>query len=306
MTIRKKSRKKASKKKTASKKRPSSLKAFLDYLDLEPWEVDLTDKGDLQEVFSSYTRVTVPISRPKKPKQKPKQKPRQKPKQKPKQKPTPRKPKPKTRELIEVEEITHEYEERGHDVLWPTPSEHDLVDGAELVHGVYYVESVSPLGYLEHNQDFNDSRVMVAGHINKAMRNFAEVFDKVYRDKLTSHTPFDDVDDLPLGRFGIVLRTIKGMETRAIATRVICELAPLIGRELPDGYAAHIVDEGRNIAIRIGFGEYNRKTLWSDGKEEMKQNELLLERIAEILSEETGRDCLWMPFWEWPEEHANY
>ncbi len=200
-------------------------------------------------------------------------------------------------------ELTDESEVRGGDALEPRTSHRvPLIDGRELAPNVYYVESGSLTGYIEKRTEYNDDRVMVSGHMNRKLRNFTEAFDRVYKDKMAHTTPFEDVDDLPLGRFGILIRTSRAMETRAEALEVIYKLAAIVSELLPSEYAAHIIDENKNISIRVGLGIYNEATLWSDGYREMRHHEPLLEEIADTLSSLTARDPVWFPFWEWPKE----
>jgi len=291
------------------------LRKFLEQLDLDIEDYDLSDADDLAEIYSEYTKLT---TKPKKPKAKPKAKAKpKKPKtkrkpKKPEPAPTPEFPAPPTRKLIEVEalpleeeELSLEDEERGDETQRPRASR--LVDGAEIARNVYYVTPASLTGYLERNEEQETDLLMIAGNMNIERTNMVRKFELALLGNLQQRTPYDDPDDMGIGRFGIVIRTVKGISVVRDKADVIRDLAEVLSANMPaDNYAVHIVDEGRNLSIRLSIGEYNEWTTWSlTGFDELVNAEAWFKQAFEDITDVTdAHDLAWFPFWEWDSEEV--
>jgi len=173
-----------------------------------------------------------------------------------------------------------------------------------LARNVYFVDRGSQVGFEEKNELPDVERHMISGNMNRSFRDYAVALSKGIENKLKG-TRFTDPEDAPVFRFGILMRS-EQYDTAAIVDGIIGRLGVELSKMLPEGYAAHLISEGKNFSVRISLGSYTEPTIYSDALLEMKAQRRLLDDIMDLVKVAGGRaesltDPYWWAFWEWEE-----
>lgn len=165
----------------------------------------------------------------------------------------------------------------------------------EIARNVYYIEKGSPSGF-DESTSIDRERFMMSSNANSIHnRNFEGAFKEAFIEHLR-HTPFEDADDVPLFRFGILIRPRRMMTVREV-TDSIRKLGEALANILPKDYVAHIVDEGKVYSVRIGIGSNTDPTTYTEAKEEFMANQTLLNNIVDEIAGTAG-DIIWFSFWD--------
>lgn len=173
-----------------------------------------------------------------------------------------------------------------------------------LAPNVYYVDITKFEDYYEDDTDDEEEieryTTSTAG-MHPFNDNYLALFKQAFFD-YTKKTRFEDMDDVPIFRYGLVVRSVRP-RSGAEVKELVYKFAEFLKDMLPRGTSAHIVDEDRYISVRLGLGRYREPTTFSQAYEYMRRNKELIWNFKRGAMDYLD-DMVWFEFWDTEENYA--
>lgn len=173
-----------------------------------------------------------------------------------------------------------------------------------LAPNVYYVDISKFEDYAEvvgDDEDEPERYTTSTSGMHPFNDNYLQLFKQAFFD-YTKKTRFEDMDDVPIFRYGLVIRSVRPRSGEEVK-ELVYQFADFLKDMLPRGASAHIVDEDKYISVRLGLGRYQKPTTFSQAYEYMKRNKELIWNFKRGALDYL-EDMVWFEFWDTEENYA--